>query len=451
MLTRAWMTRRAGEIGHSAMTVSGAVAGSLILLLLLPMSAGAQQEEEPVPAQRLKVFLDGNYFRIGTDYIRTEMDFVDWVRDQADADVHIIVTSESAGGGGTAYTIDFIGRQTFSERSDSLVHTSRQADTQDEIRDGVVRTMKLGLAPYLLRTPAGADIDLIFRTRRGRTQVDLPAHDPWNYWVFRTSLSGNIEGERASKEKSVNGSFSARRITEDWKLDFSWNGAYSEDQFELSSGKITNFTHTLGYNGLVARSLGEHWAVGIRTTASSSTRLNQYLTGRVAPVLEYSFFPYSDFTRRQLTLQYSIGMTASEYEELTLFGKKKEKLFNESLVIALEVTQPWGSARASVEGAHYFHDLDKFHVNASTRCDIRLFRGFSFNINGRFGRVRDQLYLASRGATDEEILLRLRKLESAFEYELRFGFSYTFGSIFNSIVNPRLQGQRRGGPEGFRR
>jgi hypothetical protein len=451
MLTRASITRQLSEIRHSVLVVPGATAGMLIMMLLIPVSAGAQQEGEPVPLQRLKVFLDGDYFRIGSDYIRTEMDFVDWVRDQADADVHIIVTSESAGGGGTAYTIDFIGRQTFSERSDSLVHTSQQADTQDEIRDGVVRTMKFGLAPYLLRTQAGADIDLMFPTRRGRAQVEIPAHDPWNFWIFRTSLSGNIEGERASKEKSVNGSFSARRITEDWKLDFSWNGDYSEDQFELSSGKITNFTHTLGYNGLVARSLGEHWSVGIRTTANSSTRLNQHLTGRVAPALEYSFFPYSDFTRRQLTLQYSIGMTASEYEEVTLFGKRKEKLFNESLVIALEVTQPWGSARASVEGAHFFHDLDKFHINASTRCDIRLFRGFSFNINGRFVRVRDQLYLASRGYTDQEILLRLRKLESAFEYEFRFGFSYTFGSIFNSIVNSRLQGQGRGGPDRFRR
>ena len=45
----------------------------------------------------------------------------------------------------------------------------------------------------------------------------------------------------------------------------------------------------------------------------------------------------------------------------------------------------------------------------------------------------------------------LKKLESAYEYEIRIGFSYTFGSIFNSAVNPRLQSGGGGGMDRFRR
>ena len=53
-------------------------------------------------------------------------------------------------------------------------------------------------------------------------------------------------------------------------------------------------------------------------------------------------------------------------------------------------------------------------------------------------RIRDQLSLPARGATDEEVLLRLRQLQSGYEYNVGVGVTYTFGSIFSSIVNPRF-------------
>jgi hypothetical protein len=53
-------------------------------------------------------------------------------------------------------------------------------------------------------------------------------------------------------------------------------------------------------------------------------------------------------------------------------------------------------------------------------------------------RIRDQLSLPRRDATEEEVLLRLRQLSSGFETEGRFGLTYQFGSRFASIVNPRF-------------
>jgi hypothetical protein len=74
------------------------------------------------------------------------------------------------------------------------------------------------------------------------------------------------------------------------------------------------------------------------------------------------------------------------------------------------------------------------------RIDVRLFRGFSLNVNGNASRVRDQIYLPKGAATDEEILLRLRRLQSGYRYGLSVGFNYQFGSIFNNVVNPRFEG-----------
>jgi len=58
------------------------------------------------------------------------------------------------------------------------------------------------------------------------------------------------------------------------------------------------------------------------------------------------------------------------------------------------------------------------------------------NVNA--SRIRDQLALPARGATDEEILLRIRRLQTGYEYNLGVSLTYTFGSIFSSVVNPRF-------------
>ena len=50
-----------------------------------------------------KVFLDGT--RIDMDYIRTEITFVNYVRDRKEADVHVLITQQRTGGGGREYTL----------------------------------------------------------------------------------------------------------------------------------------------------------------------------------------------------------------------------------------------------------------------------------------------------------------------------------------------------------
>ena len=54
------------------------------------------------------------------------------------------------------------------------------------------------------------------------------------------------------------------------------------------------------------------------------------------------------------------------------------------------------------------------------------------------GRPRDQLYLPRAGATPEEILVRQQQLATTYRYSINFGLSYSFGSIFNNVVNPRF-------------
>jgi hypothetical protein len=59
-------------------------------------------------------------------------------------------------------------------------------------------------------------------------------------------------------------------------------------------------------------------------------------------------------------------------------------------------------------------------------------------MDGGWSRIRDQIYLRAGEATDEEILLRRRQLATGYRYRFSAGLSYTFGSIFNNVVNTRF-------------
>jgi len=70
--------------------------------------------------------------------------------------------------------------------------------------------------------------------------------------------------------------------------------------------------------------------------------------------------------------------------------------------------------------------------------NIRLLRGLSVSLRGEYSRIHDQLNLPKGDASIDEILLRRKELATNYEYSFSVGLSYTFGSIFSNVVNPRF-------------
>jgi hypothetical protein len=108
------------------------------------------------------------------------------------------------------------------------------------------------------------------------------------------------------------------------------------------------------------------------------------------------------------------------------------------LSVTYDQREQWGSVEANIEWFQYLHDLSKSRLKANGEISWRILRGLSISADASASRIRDQISLRSRGATDEEILLRLRELQSGYEYDFSLSITYTFGSIFSSIVNPRF-------------
>lgn len=417
---------------------------SLLVPLLLFFASSWQvraQEAPPAGSDLLDVFLDCPSYLCDFDYFRTEIPFVNYVRDRQDADVHLLVTTQATGGGGTAFTVTFIGLGAFQELEETLTYTSDATATEDDVRKGLARILRAGLVRYISRTPLLDRFDITYDAPEDATVQTQAAEDPWNFWVFNTRLSGFANGEDRYRFLNIFGNVSASRVTEEVKLRFSLNGSRRSQTFELSDGSVTeDIQESFGANGLAVTSLGPHWSAGLRASGSRSTRLNYDLQAELAPAVEYDIFPYSVSTRKLLTIQYALGFSYFNYSDTTIFDRIEELHLRHTLGSVVSVKQPWGSVSLSLNGSQFFYDPSKFNLSAGGDIETRLFRGLSVDFGGYISFVRDQLYLPKGNASDEDVLLRRRELQTDWRYFFRFGIGYTFGSKFNNVVNPRFGG-----------
>ncbi|KPL11125.1 MAG: hypothetical protein AMS26_20710 [Bacteroides sp. SM23_62] len=135
---------------------------------------------------------------------------------------------------------------------------------------------------------------------------------------------------------------------------------------------------------------------------------------------------------------YGVGFSTNHYNDTSIFGRINEGLFFHSLKMGYEVVQKWGTIDISLESSNYLHDFSKNRIELGGHIDIRIIKGLSFSVHGRIARVRDQISLARGELTEAEILLRLQEMATGYYYGGGIGISYTFGSIYNNIVNPRF-------------
>ena len=137
-------------------------------------------------------------------------------------------------------------------------------------------------------------------------------------------------------------------------------------------------------------------------------------------------------------------MDAYDFIEETVYGRTSETHFDQTLITSLDLTQPWGSTNFAFEASHFLDDPSKYRLTLFGSGDVRLFKGFSFNAFGNVQRIRDQIYLPRGAATDEEILVRKRQLQTSYSYWFGFGISYSFGSKYQNVVNPMFGGSSGG-------
>ena len=218
----------------------------LVALILQPALLSAQAlSTAPPPGQEdvgelkksaPRVIIDGGYVDLA--YIKTEIVFVNYVRDLKEAQIHILISVLSTGAGGTEYTMTFSGQNEFLGMDDVQKFVSNRTQTSDEIRQGIVRILKMGLMRYVAKTPIGELVGINFKEAVKPTSVV----DKWKFWVFSLRASAFLNGQKSMKSNHLSGSFSANRTTPEWKIRARANISKSDDRFSYEDTSISSST-----------------------------------------------------------------------------------------------------------------------------------------------------------------------------------------------------------------
>ncbi len=407
----------------------------LVLFLALAASA-AHAQDAPLT---VSVDCPGYVPGCDVDFFQTEVPFAQFVRDPAGADVAVLITQQETGGGGRRYDLFFRGRRAAAGRVDTLTVQTGPGATDDARRRALLGRLALGITGYAARTGLADRLAVAYAAPAADAPAAAPARDPWNNWVFRLSGNGYFNGQQQTSSVQTFGSVSASRVTDRWKLRVQPNGSLNRDRYDLTdSTTFVSRRTSVGLFGQVVRALSPHWSAAVQLNARRSTFQNYDFRVTGGPAVEYNVYPYTESTRRQLRLAARLEGESVAYVDETLFGRTREVTVRPQLSAEAVFAQPWGSANVSVYASAIATRAGKYQTGLNGNLDIRILKGLNANIFGNASLIRDQINLPAAGATPEEILTQQRELATGYQYFMGLGMSYTFGSIFNPVVNARF-------------
>ena len=139
-----------------------------------------------------------------------------------------------------------------------------------------------------------------------------------------------------------------------------------------------------------------------------------------------------------MVINYGIGYGYRNYIEETIYDKFEEYVYVHQIGFETRFRQPWGEIYARLSGKSFLQDPSKNSMRLNSWFSIRIFEGLSFRIGGEIELIRDQISLPKGNASIEDLLLQQKEIATDFQSQFRVGLSYTFGSVFNNIINSRL-------------
>ncbi|MBK9388672.1 MAG: hypothetical protein IPN68_00260 [Bacteroidetes bacterium] len=380
----------------------------------------------------LKIFIDCR--SCDMNYTRQEIPFVNYVRDTREAEVYLLVTNQPAGSGGDQFTLSFQGLMKYEGMNDTLTYTSNPDETWAIIREKKTNMIKLGLMRYVARTPFFDEIDIKNTGEIKQHEIE----DKWNNWVFELQTSPQFNAEETYNRIAFYNSFQITRVTPDVKLEINLDQFTNKQRYIEDDVTTEYIMSSKALQNLFVKSLGNHWSGGLRLDLESSTSQNYDLNVDFLPTIEYDIFPYSEATHRQFRIMYSIGYEYSDYTDSTIYNMTVEGLFKHSVRAAYQIQKKWGSVNFSGSYSNYLDDFSRNRFGFWGYTRLRIVKGLSLSVNAGVTYTNNQINLAKGELSEAERLLRLKQQATSFYLNGGVSLSYTFGSIYNNVVNPRF-------------
>lgn len=406
-----------------------------VFTVLLAFGAALLARDALAEAARPKLFLHcpKTCFE---PYLRQELSYFDLVRDRHEAELQVSVARQPTASTGERFTV--VLTLTGGQEPPLVEELTTPPATQPE----AARQRLLGVVLRLLyrrleSSSAAAAFELRLPKRSG---VKLSrVEDPWDHWAVSPELKAAGEAQSAFYFGVVTSSVTVRRMTEKNKLRLRLAHEQLLSRYEVEDGReLRGDAQSWWAQLLYARSLGRHWALGFAGTERASQQEN--LTAHVhgGPVLELNLFPYSDNASKQLRVAYQAGPWLNWYAEPSVRGRRHDVRGYQALSVVVDANQRWGSVQWALQLNSLLDEPARYRLGSALVGSLQLFEGFAVNATGMGSWVNDQINLRARPLSDTELLLGTAEARTSFLLELELGLSYTFGSVHNSIVNPRF-------------
>ncbi|MEM9144021.1 MAG: hypothetical protein AAGA86_13610, partial [Bacteroidota bacterium] len=215
-----------------------------IVIGALLLSPGVFSQEPNLEKKSVKLFID---CRCERSYIQQEINFVSHVRDQGLSNLNLFIYDIANGSGGRTYKLEFEGKAYFKGAQLEKSYDTNANMTSDEVRRGLVATIKSGLLPYLVESDLADKIQYKIADKNLAQLQDINFEDPWNNWIFEIYGQADINRETSRREFEYQVGFESDHVTEKWRVrtDLLLNQASSE--FERNEETFTS--ERLRYSG----------------------------------------------------------------------------------------------------------------------------------------------------------------------------------------------------------
>ena len=362
------------------------------------------------------------------------------MRDQRLADFTVLFRMISTGSGGSEYGLEFSGRNNYEGISTKEKFNSTPNMSQNDIREGLLAALNKGSLHYLIHSPLASQIHYEIRGMNNQQPADS-IRDKWNLWIFNVSANVFGNGQEYMNNLSLGTNFSANRTSEKnlFEAGFWYNinrSVYKLEGMEPLKYSILSY----GIYSQDAVSLGKHWAVGYNSGIYSETVSNLKSNLIVAPTVEYNIFPYSEAMKKQFRFNYQLGFSQAQYTDLTYRNRMSDLFLSQSLTIRYQLVKNWGNIGMGLGFKHLYDDENFYNLNFSPSVTWNIVKGLNLSIFGSYSILRDQYFLKMDDVTSTEVITGQIQLKSAFNYFLSMGINYSFGSIYNNVVNVRFRG-----------
>ncbi len=417
---------------------------TLLILCCLLISATTQvYSQEPI-----KVFLDCQNYELDCfeDFVRTEVPFVEFVRDRKLANVHLLPTYQTTASNGVRVSLIVIGQEVFKSRNDTLTFMKNMNETDSEYRTKLLNHIKAALIPYLAQTNQLHLVAIAaVKTNKDSTATlrkESEKKDKWNYWVFNTGVSSYVSGDNNYNSTYLSGDFSASRTTEKLKtsISFGSNVYVNSYNYEENGEKktTTNTQRNYSFSSNIIKSINSHWSYGGFLQLSNSLYQNYKLQVNPSVGLEYNFLPYSKYNQKYVVLRYIFGVQLNDYYKTTIYEKLNEKLSEQSFGIYSNFVQKWGNVSTSLTWQNLMKDFSRNSILFGMSTTVRITKGINLSFDVNYSSIKNQINLEKGDATLEDILIRRRQLATSYSFYGGVRLSFAFGSIYNNVVNPRF-------------